>query len=31
MVSKEQDKSKGAIASSLSAETYGLEIVKKKY
>jgi len=29
MVSKEQDKSKGAIASSLSAKTYGLEIVKE--
>ena len=29
MVSKEQDNTKGAIASSLSAETYGLEIVKK--
>ena len=29
MVSKEQDKSKGAIASSLSAETYGLEVVKE--
>ena len=29
MISKEQDKSKSAIASSLSAETYDLEIVKK--
>ena len=29
MVSKEQDKSKGAIASSLSAKTYGLDIIKK--
>ena len=29
MISKEQDKSKSAIASSLSAETYDLEVVKK--
>jgi prephenate dehydratase len=29
MVSKEKDKSKAAIASSLSAETYNLEIIKK--
>ena len=29
MVSKEKDKSKSAIASSLSARTYGLEIIKK--
>ncbi len=29
MVSKEQDKSKAAIASSLSAKTYNLEIIKK--
>ena len=29
MVSKEKDKSKSAIASSLSAKTYGLEIIKK--
>ena len=31
MVSKSNDKKKAAIASSLSAETYGLEILKKKY
>ena len=29
MISKTKDKSKAAIASSLSAETYGLEIIKK--
>ncbi len=29
MVSKEKDKSKAAIASSLSAETYNLEIIQK--
>ena len=29
MVSKSKDKKKSAIASSLSAETYGLEIIKK--
>ena len=29
MISKNNDKSKGAIASSLSAETYNLEIIKK--
>ena len=29
MVSKEKDKTKAAIASSLSAETYNLEIIQK--
>ena len=29
MISKEKDKSKSAIASSLSADTYGLEVIKK--
>ena len=31
MISKNNDKQKVAIASSLSAKTYGLEILKKKY
>ena len=31
MISKEKDKTKAAIASSLSAKTYNLEIIKKKY
>ena len=31
MVSKANDKTKAAIASSLSAKTYGLEMIKKKY
>ena len=31
MISKSDDKTKAAIASSLSAKTYNLEIIKKKY
>ena len=31
MISKTQDITKGAIASSLSAEIYGLQVIKKKY
>ena len=31
MISKSKDKTKAAIASLLSAETYNLEIIKKKY